>query len=133
MYTFHMWIVLRDSTVEDDDSVIWSKLKVLRPLFRERFGWSSSRNDDDPIVITNGMVILNTSVCTNHRGVAHANLLETLSWIGAELPGSYGVVYWQDDEDAATANRFELIVMKRGRLEHTSDEHLSPVNPSIED
>jgi hypothetical protein len=56
-----------------------------------------------------------------------------LEWIGTELSGTYGLVYWSDDEDPAVADNFQVISMARGKLRHHADPFLSPINPVIED
>jgi immunity protein 7 of polymorphic toxin system len=132
MYTFHMWLVLSDSTSEDDFSIVQAKLRMLRPLLEERFSWAVV-GAPSPVFVTNGLVTINASLCTNHTGATHSELLDTLDWIGRELPGSYGVVYWSDDEDPAMRNQFGVIVMTRGKVHHRSDPFLSPQNPVIED
>jgi immunity protein 7 of polymorphic toxin system len=131
MYVFHAWIVLLDSTDEGEPSVIWEKAALLKPILHYKFQLSSDAGQW--LTITNGLHILNASFSRNHRATSHAELLEVLNWICKELPGSYGLVYWHDDEDPAIGDAFRVIVMARGQLRDHVDQFLSPRNPVVED
>ena len=48
-------------------------------------------------------------------------------------PGSYGLLYTLDDEDAAHVNAFRVYVLARGALVERTDPFLSPFVPVVED
>jgi hypothetical protein len=128
MYTFHGWIVLSDSTYEGDDDVLFLRAGELRRNIQTWLDLAS-----DPVVITNGLVVLHLSLCANRRLDYHEHLRSMLSWICEKLPGSYGHFYWADSDDPAIQNSFQVIVLARGTMSEVADPWLSPLNPAVED
>jgi len=53
-------------------------------------------------------------------------------WLANELPGSWGVIYWRDDE-GEPRNAYRIMRIARGQVTWHDDTLLSPCNPVIED
>lgn len=66
----------------------------------------------------------------NHR---NAHVLETWRTIGQLAPGSYGLLYVQDDEDEGRDNSWVVYAMTRGQVTEGTDAWLSPVVPTLQD
>lgn len=63
-------------------------------------------------------------------------MLEFFRWIGTIAPGSYGLLYYWDDEDSRGAeyrNQYRVLVMTRGTVAEQADPFLSPCEPTIDD
>lgn len=70
----------------------------------------------------------------NHRA---EYVIDLYRWIGANAPGSYGLLFVRDDEDtkrgADFSNCFRVWRLQRGELTELNDPFLSPAIPVIED
>jgi hypothetical protein len=129
MYTYHLWIVLAESTLENDTGRLATKVQTLEELIAQRIGPLPRA----PINQVNYETVFQCSVSRNHRGELFAGLSEVLSWITQQLPGSYGLVYLRDDEDPELPGAFRVLVLARGRIAEHADPFLSPIVPTIED
>lgn len=129
MFSFHVWIVLRETTVEADTGSLTRRIQQLELMVQ------SSLPDVVPksrVHAVNVERVLQFSGSHNHRGDVHQRLESVLNGVAVDLPGSYGLAYCYDDEDPA-GDGFNVIVIARGSLRNERDEFLSPVIPRIED
>ncbi|HET9958476.1 MAG TPA: Imm7 family immunity protein [Polyangiaceae bacterium] len=129
MYSYHLWIVLAESTQENDIGGLQDKINGLRTLLAE----SLDTRPEHPIIKVNCDWLFQCSVSHNHKGDAQERLESVLRWITRRLPGSYGLVYYRDDEDPREANSYRVLVVSRGGVVERTDPFLSPVVPTIED
>ncbi|HXA18391.1 MAG TPA: Imm7 family immunity protein [Thermoanaerobaculia bacterium] len=132
MYSYHLWILLRESTREAEESSLIRKLDQLKAVVAEKL---RDVVPEYPIHPLNYEHLLQGSVSHNRRGDSHDRMLSVLAWIADELPGSYGLVYWYDDEVPGRSfyDGYNVIVIARGSLMHRHDPFLSPVAPVVED
>jgi hypothetical protein len=133
VYDYHLWVVLREATEESDCGSLGRKAGELRCLIREHL--NCRPGPDECILSVNYSLVFQCSGSANHRGEDHKSLLAVLRHIATELPGSYGLVYWCDDEEPGR-DRFDgyrVIVVARGQLHDRFDPFLSPIAPHIED
>lgn len=129
MYEIHGWIVVRQSTDEEDDA---QKARTLADLGHRTAAFRS----DNPSIrrfAINGDDRVTISALLNHYGPAAQQALDLYDWIGTAAPASYGLMYVRDDENPSAANRFVVHVMRRGKITVETDSFLSPCVPSIED
>ena len=131
MYDYHLWIILRESTEESDCGSLHKKINDLQHLADQKLICKPSMCIHD----INYSVVMQCSGGANHRGNDHQSLLEVLEWIAEALPGSYGLVYWSDDEIPGRSifDGYRVIILARGRLEERCDPFLSPIAPIVED
>jgi hypothetical protein len=131
MYSYHLWVVLSESTEESDFGSLDNEVKGLRSLIDKTLICKPK----DCIHSVNHLVVFQCSGSANHRGEDHDALLTVLRHITKKLPGSYGLVYWLDDENPGNAcfDGYRVIVIARGQLLERFDPFLSPTNPTIED
>lgn len=125
MFSFHGWICLRHDTYESNDHKQGACLKALKDYLKaldrpERF-WLSGANGEHSLAMFGAH---------NHR---QDYPLETLKWIAKHAPGSYGLLYVLDDEDAPHDNSFRVWRLARGKIEDMEDTLLSPAMPFVED
>lgn len=136
MYGYHLWIDLAETTEESDCGALEQKAAELQLLVREKLRCKPA----DCIFDVNGSKVWQCSGSTNHRGSAHAALLDVLQFVIEKLPGSHGLVYWSDDErtdkyegvDRSDVG-YRVIVIARGQMHERFDPFLSPRNPVVED
>jgi hypothetical protein len=132
VYEVHLWLLLRESTTEVDNGSLHTKLEELRTLVAEKL---PDAVPPSPLYSLNHEHLLQCSIAHNHRGDTHDRLLAVLSAIAGNLPGSYGLVYWHDDEILASENRdrYNVLVVARGGIVGGYDPFLSPISPTVED
>ncbi|SFT43636.1 Immunity protein 7 [Lishizhenia tianjinensis] len=132
MIEYHGWITLRFSDYhvgnkkqEDFKNKLNTFLKTEFPVVLET---------NIKIGSFNGMDMLMMNGCHNHRGTDRFYPLQIFRWISENGPGSYGLLYIQDDEDRRKdyADNFRVWVLKRGQLEEKEDTLLSPYIPQCE-
>jgi len=136
MYDYRLWIDLAESPEESDCGGLEKKAVELQLLVREKLRCKPN----DCIFDVNCSKVWQCSGSANHRGSAHAALLEVLQFVIEKLPGSHGLVYWCDDERPdryESARRddygYRVIAIARGKMHERFDPFLSPRNPVVED
>jgi len=124
---------LRESTEESDRGSLERKAEGLRRLVRERL--NGGQGPEGCVLGVNGRLVFQCSGGANQRGDDHESLRDVLRYVTTELPGSYGLVYWYDDEDPGRGrfDGYRVIVIDRGRLHDRFDPFLSPTDPPVED
>ena len=132
MYLWHAWIVLSESTIESNEGSLITKVNQLRDLVQEKQLYAVP---NDPICTVNVDHVFQCSGSHNHRGDAHDRLVSVIAWIADRLPGSYGLIYWCDDEIPGTRvfDGYNVIVLARGKIANRYDPFLSPITPNVED
>lgn len=130
MYEFHGWITIQETPSEADTGNLERIVAELRAAIAA-LEWNSGLLQ---LHAANGVYFLNLGGAANRKGREAADISELLSRIGDAAPGSYGLVYWRDDEDEdGDPNRFHILKMARGQLSEEQDAFLSPCLPVIED
>ncbi|GBG10436.1 MULTISPECIES: Imm7 family immunity protein [Paenibacillus] len=125
MFEFHGWVVLRyhthDTNETFQDKSYSDFINYLKDVDTEGLSNITRRNGLDSWTITG---------LHNHRS---NYVLDIFRWVSENIPGSYGLLYVHDDEDAEDNNRFVVWKLARGILTHESDNLLSPYIPVVED
>jgi len=128
MFEFHGWASIQYHA-HDTDAVLqdccWSRL----------VGYVDSiPNDLVRLQRYNGCDSLHIAGKHNHRS---EYVIDLFSWVAANAPGSYGLLYIRDDEDhtrgANYSNCFRVWRLARGQLTECDDSFLSPAIPTVED
>ncbi|MFZ2843235.1 Imm7 family immunity protein [Psychrobacter sp.] len=132
MIEYQGWFVIRESFSELDESKdkmkeVWQKLEFFVANI------NCNRNICQ-MKITNGSYKLMIAGMDNHKSYSWTEILEFLNWIAIEAKGSYGLLYFCDDEDKdGLDNQFQVIVLKKGKISFELDKFLSPYNPEVEE
>jgi len=131
MYDYRLWILLKETTEEGDCGQLRVKVDRLRQLVEQKLACVPR----DCIYNFNYSTVMQCTGGGNHRGQDHYELIYVLEWIAESLPGSYGLVYWVDDEDPEVASRdqYRVITLARGRLEERRDPFFSPISQVVGD
>lgn len=134
MFEFHGWATIRDlASWKDDEEALFTAdpseqtLSDLRNLMGD---FESVRNQVIDLRPANGEWHLWIAGFHNHRANRVTAFFEA---VAALAPGSYGLLYVQDDEAGDDGNVWIPWVMKRGRVTREKDAFLSPRTPTTED
>jgi len=126
MTEYHCWTVIRyhphDTDVNLQDECISSCEKYLATH-------QYLTADKYKIVKYNGIVTFLASGLHNHND---GYIIEIFKWLGQNAIGSYGLLYYQDDEDKQTVDGFKIYAMKKGKVTEKMDKEFSPRIPTIE-
>jgi hypothetical protein len=130
MYQYHGWAVLR--TTFTSDEVEDSEDERVRQSVAE---YLASRNW--PYVLgmqaVNGAYHVWITGMPNHRPLLAWSPVEVFRRIAELAPGSYGLLFVWDDEDADGYNNASRVyVMARGELQERLDPFLAPCIPVLE-
>ncbi|WP_027482461.1 Imm7 family immunity protein [Deinococcus pimensis] len=140
MYEFHGWVCIRKSVQEDMGGVtstIFHDMLVgaVRDRLAEQNLDDTGHNPFFRFTPINGEWFLTFGGNLDHRTTYEPLIHDLLGLIAREGPGSYGLMYWRDDEydPPAGAENFQVLVLARGVLTTRFDPFLSPVVPLIQD
>jgi hypothetical protein len=126
MFEYHGWATLSLSPGEEDENDLARFAERLRARIAE-FGDGSGVCD---VRVVNASWHVWLAGNPNHR---HPQVLRLFPYIARHAPGSYGLLYVWDDEDAVHENAFRVFRLARGRVDEVADPHLSPCEPTIVD
>ena len=129
MYEFHGWCALAEST----SNRAWSDVEIdeIR-LFVDGLKWANGFCD---LRAFNGEYFLHFGGFQNRPRQEAKDLTELFALIGEVAPGSYGLLYWRDDEDPTPPGRdqWRVRTLAKGKTEDRFDPFLSPSVPVIEE
>jgi hypothetical protein len=128
MFEFYGWACIRSDTYESDEA----DNRLLTSL-REKVGLLEQHN----IVATVSKGFLNTLTVVGHKNHRYEAVIDLFRWLAEDGPGSYGLLYVQDDEDHQRDDDYQEVFrvwrLARGTLQELDDPFLSPRVPTIED
>jgi len=135
VFEFHGWFGLQEAAHFVDEESRWNeKIDGIKARVAT-LGWGiGEHNLLAEVRLMNGEAFLHMAGNKNHRGVIGQELAGLLTYVAREAPGSYGLLYWRDDEGKAPAGpwNFQVTVMARGALTTRFDPFLSPTFPVVE-
>ncbi len=133
MFEVHGWATIRFTAEnrerEDEEELQDAAVERVKAHVYER-RWSFNPWMD--VRVLNGEAHFWVDGFRSHAG-ARDELLNTFRYIAQVAPGSYGLLYLQDDEDPKYGNEFRVYVLARGALTEHADPFLSPFFPVVED
>lgn len=150
MFECQGWITIRESYFCDDDpdnrkmSYALEQIWQLLDSRKKEFGTAKTQglfpviedvmNFSITPITQNGITRLIFLGETNHKDNRWNSALEIWNKIAKIAPGSYGLLYFWDDEDMKTETQgyMQVYVMKKGEVILKKDTFLSPTNPEIE-
>jgi hypothetical protein len=129
MFEYHGWLVVQTSAYDEEVADLdQAKARVEYEIANLEQGTGLTN-----LQWVNGQAQLHIAGFKNHRG-AHGDLvIDTFTRIGEIAPGSYGLLYFRDDEQPGRENEFQVLAMRKGTISEQSDPFLSPCLPMIED
>jgi hypothetical protein len=124
-----------DDLVKQADEAVYADLEAFLSHYEPPdLDWHLRRH------MNNARGILTMSSSRNHRGL-DPTVLTVLAWLARNAPGSYGLVYLHDDEDAGEyalargrdgtdhTDAFRVWRLLQGIVEEFDDPFLSPIIP----
>jgi len=130
MIEVHGWISLRYSDYHSLESEQENFVYSFKQFLLKHCDWVL---DDQIGRLTrrNGLDCFTLNVQHNHPGEPFYPL-DIFTWAAENSTGSYGMLYFHDDENEAHHNEFQVFVLKRGRLIREKDPFLSPYIEEVE-
>jgi len=134
MLEYQGWFVIRESYNEEEESEagldrIWENIKVYVENINE-----TRKAEVCHLSVINNDYKLTIAGLDNHKSSSWTELLEFFNWIAIEARGSYGLLYFYDDEDKnGLNNQFQVLVLKKGKINFEIDSFLSPYIPEVEE
>lgn len=78
------------------------------------------------LIERNGPKSIHISFYDNRKTVRSEELLDVFKNIAQTATGSYGILYYWDDEDPGISDDFQVLVARKGKCEWVKDLLLSP-------
>ncbi|MCL2080003.1 MAG: immunity 7 family protein [Oscillospiraceae bacterium] len=131
MVELHGWALIRqDFTIDNEDE----NLTQIVGYLKQEIAKLGMNERSIQISFINGEVSLTATNFTNHFTDETSKIIDLFNWIARKAPGSYGLLYLHDDEDAnGFSNAFQVFVLARGTFQSKEDPFLSPYIPTVED
>ncbi len=86
------------------------------------------------VKVRNGEYYIETSIFSNRKTEEVTELLNFFDFVVKTASGSYGLIYFLDDEDKnGRHNEFQVYSIAKGALHQQKDTFLSPFFPTLED
>jgi hypothetical protein len=129
MIEIHCWITLRYDDYHSDDQAQQAFVAKFKDyLNQEHPDVLSTRYGH--LISYNGLECFSLHTQHNHRGTSFYPL-QILTWVAQNGKGSYGLLYYYDDEDGEVENAFQVHSLKRGKVAKQQDRFLSPYIPEV--
>lgn len=130
MVEYHGWININDNAYEADTETTEEIVKKLDKELKDIF--FDGRIMD--LRNINGSYILMTSGVTNHKSQDVFEVIDLFKHIAEKAPGSYGLLYINDDEDPnSNEDNFQVLKIAKGEWSIHKDTLLSPCSEVIFD
>ena len=133
MVEIHGWITLRYSDYHSEDGEQEKFVYAFKQFLLKHCEWVLKDPDGQIGRVTNrnGLDSFTINVQHNHPGTPFYPL-NIFTWAAENSTGSYGMLYFHNDEDATHHNAFQVFVLKRGKLIKANDPFLSPYIGEVE-
>jgi hypothetical protein len=130
MVEIHGWITLRYSDYHGEDDKQNNFVNRFKQFILQHCDWTLDEQIGQ-LIDRNGMECFTLNVQHNHPGVPFYPL-DIFKWAAENSTGSYGMLYFYDDENEEFNNEFQVFILKRGQLTKAKDHFLSPYFEEIE-
>ena len=131
MIELHGWMTIFSTYKDEDLNFEIQEDKIIQKV--KNYIQTLKNKNIDGLKVRCGTYYLNVNYYSNHRNDEVDAIFIALKKIAEIATGSYGVVYYMDDEDMVNYNYFMTMVIKRGKVEWKKDLLLSPFMPSVHD
>lgn len=129
MIEYHGFIVIREGYQESMNNDIL--LNDIIITLKNKIDFYNKQYQNADIVLNHKNDIYQLSVFggTNHLNQDWLDFYELLKWIAKNAVGSYGVIYFLDNDNC---ENFWVYCLKKGEIYCEKDDYFSPINPQIE-
>ncbi|WP_020668965.1 Imm7 family immunity protein [Amycolatopsis nigrescens] len=129
MFEYHGWVTISETPgVDADDALLHRAVERVRRKLAELGDYHLQ-----DLRWMNGRPALHLAGFVNHRGSWGGRILDLYGQVARLAPGSYGLLYVHDDEDAFHGDDFRVYRMARGQVTEHTDPFLTPVSQATED
>ncbi|KQT27026.1 hypothetical protein ASG22_20435 [Chryseobacterium sp. Leaf405] len=128
MFDYKGWLTLSYDPYEEDAI----KLKEQISDLNEHIINLNNNAQFAKVINCNENYTLSLIGTLNHENGMINELKQLLNFIGKILPGTYGVIYYRD-QDGLNYNSYIVLRLAKSKVEILSDYILSPCIPTIED
>ena len=130
MITIFGWMEIRSTYLDEDlhpeidENMIYYEVeKIIDEL----------KYNEIKLVKKNYTRFIQFNVFENHRSVKTEEILNVFENLSKIATGSYGLLYFLDDEDETYNDEFRVLVSKKGIVDWKNDEIFSPCSKMIEE
>lgn len=129
MIEYHGFIVIRESYQEsmDNDNLLNEIIHILSKKIKTYN--QEYQNTDIILNHKNGVYQLSVFGSDNHLNQDWLDFYKLLEWIAKNALGSYGAIYFLDNDNS---DSFLVYCLKKGKISCEKDSYFSPINPQIE-
>lgn len=128
MTEIHAWLVIRATHLNEDnhpeinEKEIYDKVEGII---------SNLKYNEIKILQRNGLNNINMFLYTNHKTKEADELIETFTKIAEMATGSYGLLYYWNDEDNDSYDDYKVLIARKGVVEWKADDFFSPQSLKI--
>ena len=135
MFEYHAWASILPSYKEDDS--LEDSLEDYFDAIEQEIIFEISKisldNFESGTRYMNGTLSCWFMGYANHMPSEWYEIINFFEKLAIKAPGSYGIIYWKDDEMIGKNNEFQVKVLKKGQIYNCQDIFLSPCVPEIEE
>ena len=131
MFEYHGWIsiIVAPYDVENEDEKLHQVVTYSKNLIEQTL----PKHHIAELKPINGEYMASFAGLANHSSSVAEAIISIFKKIGQKAPGSYGILYFWNDEDTNSNNKFSVGRLARGKFEVLEDCYLSPRIPKLED
>lgn len=129
MIELHGWLTIRDTYKNEDKFIVdeYKSIFLVNKLIKE-LKWNTIQ-----LKSRNGTCYIEITVFANRKTPEIDEISEFIKNVIIVAEGSYGIVYYWDDEDTfGRDNEFQVYIIAKGKIISQKDTYLSPCIPTIE-
>lgn len=130
MVTIYAWLEIRATYLDEDLHPEIDEEKIYEEV---NDMVKSLKHNEIQILEKNYSRYIQFSVLENHRTERTDEMLGVFEKISTVATGSYGMLYFLDDEDKELNDGFRVFVSKKGKCTWEKDKFFSPCSRMIED
>ena len=130
MITIFAWLEIRSTYLDED----------LHPEIDEKMIFEKIDNsvrglkyNGIQVIEKNYSRFIQFSVMENHKTGKSEEMIDLFEYITKIATGSYGLLYYLDDEDNQFGDEFRVLVARKGKCEWKQDVFFSPCSMMLED
>lgn len=128
MFEYQGWITLSYNTYEEDFIKLQEQIIILEKYISN----FNNTSQFTKIVNCNESFVMSLIGVFNHENGILKEIINLLDFISENLPASFGIIYYRN-QNGADYNNYFIMRLAKGKLEKMTDNVLSPCFPVIED
>lgn len=130
MITIFAWLEIRSTYLDEDLHPEIDEKKIFEDIDNLI---QQLKYNEIKVMKKNYTTFIQFSVIENHKSDKTEEMLGLYENITQIATGSYGLLYYLDDEDKLYNDNFRVLVSRKGKCEWKQDEYFSPCSTMIEE